>query len=157
MVFLKEKRHIWFLCKNTLGKHIRGSCPGIKINNQDYPDILCSLPQLHFFLLQGKKPQCVIQLRGSLLASCSPLSSRLMPELRGGQGGLPPTLPTQAINCWGFVGGGISPSSLALPAVSTASSQYLSAYSASPPTWTTSLNWLPPYKPMLNDLFCLFT
>lgn len=98
--------------------------------------------------------QRVNLLRGSLLASCSPLSSRLMPELRAGQGGLPPTLPTQAINCWGFVGGGISLSPLALPAASAASSQYLSAYSASPPTWTTSLDWLPPYKPyMLNDLF----
>lgn len=51
-----------------------------------------------------EKVQCVIQLRGSLLAGCSPLISHLMPEQRGGQGGLPPTLPTQAINCWGICG-----------------------------------------------------
>lgn len=111
-----------------------------------------------FLLAPGKKLQCVIQLRGSLLASCSPLSSRLMPEQRGGQGGLPRHCPPRQSTVGGFVGGGISPSPLALSAASAASSQYLSAYSANPPTWTTSLNWLPPYKlHLLNDLWGLAT
>lgn len=50
--------------------------------------------------------------------------------------------PPRQSSVGGFVGGGISPSPLALAAASTASSQYLSTYSASPPAWTTSFNWL---------------